>query len=93
MNKGELVDAIAHDLDRAVEVLLRQLAIRRRNGLERDLEPALQVEAERRLLVQRRCGDRHEGDTDQRCCQQPEDEVRVAPAHGWRPRLAALVPV
>ena len=53
LRDAELVDARAHDRDRPVEVLLRQLAIPRRDRLQRDLEPALEVEAERRLLLER----------------------------------------
>ena len=70
----ELVDAVPHDLDRAVEVFLGELAVRRRNRLERHLEPALEVEAERRRLVERRPGNREQRDADERCGEQPEDE-------------------
>jgi len=58
LGDAELVDAIPHDVDRAVEVVLREIAVRRRNGLESDFEPALEIETERRLLVKRRPGDR-----------------------------------
>ena len=74
LRDAELVDAVAHDLDRAVEVFLGEVAVRRRNRLQRDLEPALEVEAERRRLVQRRAGDREQRDADERCDEQPEDE-------------------
>ena len=71
---AELVDAVPHDLDRALEVLLGQLAVRRRNRLERHLETALEVEAERRLLVERRAGDREQRNADEGRGEQPEDE-------------------
>ncbi len=41
------------DLDRAVEVGLLELPVRRRHRLQDDLEAALEVEAERRPLVDR----------------------------------------
>ena len=74
LRDAELVDAVPHDLDRALEVLLGELAVRRRNRLQRDLEAALQVEAERRLLVERRARDREQRDADERRDEQPEDE-------------------
>ena len=74
LGDAELVDAIAHDVDRAVEVFLRQLAVGRRDRLERDLESALQVEAERRLLVQRRRRDGHQDNGDEGRTEQPENE-------------------
>ena len=70
----ELVDAVAHDLDRAVEVFLGEVTVRRRNRLQRDLEPALEVEPERRRLVQRRAGGREQRDADERYDEQPEYE-------------------
>ena len=48
LGDAELVDAGAHDRDRAVEVFLRELAVVRRNRLQRHLEAALEVEPERR---------------------------------------------
>ena len=75
LRDAELVDAVPHDLDRAVEVLVRELAVRRRNCLQRDLEPALEVEAERRRLVERRSRDREQRDADERRDEQPDDEV------------------
>ena len=54
LGDAEPVDAVAHDRDRAVEVLLRQLAVARRHRLLRHLEAALEVEAERRRLLERR---------------------------------------
>ena len=50
---AELVDPVAHDLDGAIEVFLGQLAVARRHRLQRHLEAALQVEPERRALVER----------------------------------------
>ena len=49
----ELVDAVTHDRHRPVEILLGQRAPLGRHRLQRDLEPTLQVETERRLVVQR----------------------------------------
>ena len=75
LRDAELVDAVPHDLDGAVEVFLREIAVRRRNRLQRDLEPALEVEAERRRLVERRSRNREQRDADERRDEQPEDEV------------------
>ena len=75
LRDAELVDAVAHDLDGAVEVFLRELAVRRRNRLQRDLEPALEVQAERRRLVERRSRNRDQRNADERRDEQPEDEV------------------
>ena len=38
LGDAELVDPIPHDVDRPVEILLREVAVRRRDGLEGDLE-------------------------------------------------------
>ncbi len=56
LGNAEPVDAVAQDLDRAVEVGLLQRPVRRRHRLQRHLEPALQIEPERRLVVERRTG-------------------------------------
>ena len=71
---AELVDAAPHDLDGAVEVLVREIAVRRRNRLQRHLEPTLEVEPERRRLVERRAGDREQRHADERRGKQPENE-------------------
>ena len=47
LRDAEPVDAVAQDLDRAGEVGLLQLPVRRRHRLERHLEAALEVQAER----------------------------------------------
>ena len=75
LRDAELVDAIPHDLDGTVEVLVREIAVRRRNCLQRDLEPALEVEAERRRLVERRSRDCEQRDADECRDEQPDDEV------------------
>jgi hypothetical protein len=75
---------VPHDLDRAVEVGLLQLAALGRDRLERDLEAALQVEAECRAPVDRRAGDGEHPDADQRGHQEcDEDEVRSAVHAGF----------
>jgi hypothetical protein len=74
LRHAEAVDAAPHDLDRAVEVLVGQVSVRRRNRLQRDLEAALQVEAERRLLAKRRAGDGKQRHADERSDQKPDDE-------------------
>ena len=61
LGDAELVDALAHDLDRAVEILLRDLPALRRLRLEDDLEPALEVEAERRRAEEREHDDPDDG--------------------------------
>ena len=61
LGDAELVDALAHDLDRAVEILLRDLPALRRLRLEDDLEPALEVEAEGRRAEQRQDDDPGDG--------------------------------
>ena len=66
LGHAELVDAAPHDADRPVEILRRQLVTRRRNGLEHNLEPTLEVEPERRLPVDRRAGNREQRDADER---------------------------
>ena len=79
LRDAEPVDAVAEDLDRAVEVGLLQRAVRRRNRLQRHLEPALEIEPERRLVVERRCRDREQRDADQSGGDQPnENEVGSA---------------
>src|ERR671937_1552118 len=57
LGDAELVDPALHDVLRPVEVVLRQLVALRRDRLQDDLEAALQVEAERRLLVDRAARD------------------------------------
>ena len=51
LGDAEAVDAAPHDLDGAVEVLVCQFPIGWRNRLQRDLEPSLEIEPERRTLV------------------------------------------
>ncbi len=95
LGDAEPVDAVAKDLDRTGEVGLLQLAVRRRHRLKRHLEPALQVEAERGLLVDRRAGNREQADPDEPGDdQRHESEVRST-VHRASGRLAAdfLVPL
>jgi len=56
LGHAELVDAALHDRDRPVEVGRGERVALRRHRLEHDLETALEVEAEDRLLVKRRAG-------------------------------------
>ena len=49
LRDAEPVDTVAEDLDRAVEIGFLQRAVRRRDRLQRHLEPALEVEPERGL--------------------------------------------
>ena len=58
-----------------------QLPVLRRHGLQRDLEPALQVEAERRLLLERRAGDGEQRDADEGRGDQGDDEDGCAAGH------------
>ena len=66
LGDAELVDAVPHDLDRAVEIVLRDLLPLRRLRLEDDLEAALQVEAERRRAEERERDDPGDGGQDGR---------------------------
>ena len=77
LGDAELVDPLADDRDRAVEVRVGQLTAGRRLRLQHDLEPALEVEAELRLLVERRAGDRQQGRADDR------DEDCRGRRRGW----------
>ena len=70
---AELVDAAAHDLDGAVEVFRGERLVRWRDRLQRDLEAALQVEPERRLLVDRRARDREQRHGDERRDEEEND--------------------
>ena len=90
LGDAEPVDAVAHDLDGAVEVLLGQLPVARRNRLQRHLEPALQVEAERRPLLERRAGDGEQRDPDEGRGHQGDDENGCAAGHLRPLRLAAV---
>ena len=82
LGDAEAVDAVAHDRDRAVEIFLRELAALRRHRLLRDLETALEVEAERRLLVQRRRRHDHQADADECGDDQGNDDDGCATGHG-----------
>ena len=66
LGDAELVDAVAHDVDRAVEVLGRELVAARRLRLQHDLEAALEVEALAQRLVDRRAREREQRDADER---------------------------
>ena len=57
LRHAEAVDAAPHDLHRPVEIRLGELAVARRHRLQRHLETALEVEAERRTALERRSGD------------------------------------
>ena len=74
LGDSETVDAAPHDLDGALEVLLGQIAVRRRNRLQRDLESSLEVEPQRRTLLHRRSGNDEQRHADQRSDQKPDDE-------------------
>ncbi len=64
LGDADLVDALPHDLDRAVEIVLRDLPTLRRLRLEDDLEPALQVEAQGRRAEERQHDDPGHGGQD-----------------------------
>ena len=74
LGDAELVDAAPHDVDGAVQVLFRQAPVRRGNGLERDLEAALEIEAERWPLLERRPRHGEEQDAGNGGDQQSDDE-------------------
>ena len=71
--------------DGAIEVLRRELVALGRDGLEHDLEPALEVEAERRALVEGRAGDGQQAHADERGRDQA-DENEVVPSLAHRVR-------
>ena len=75
----ELVDPLAHDVDRATEIFRRELVALRRHRFQDDLEAALQVEAERQLLMDRRARDRQKSNADERR-QDAADEDQMATA-------------
>jgi hypothetical protein len=79
LGDAELVDSVPHDLDRPVDVLGGQLVALRRHGLEDDLEAALQVEAERGLLVSRRTWHDQKRDADERRDDAAEQDEMVTP--------------
>ena len=66
LGHAELVDAVADDVLGAVERGTVERLAWARLRLQHDLDPALQVEAERRLLVDRRARDREQRDADER---------------------------
>ena len=76
--RAELVDPVADDLDRAVEILLGHLLAGWGLRLEDHLEAALEVEAEHRRAGDRERRDRPEQGDD-------EDDDEVVAAHGSRP--------
>ncbi len=73
LGDAEPVDAAPHDLDGPVEVFLRQLAVRRRDRLQRDFEPTLEIEPERRLLPDGRAGHGEEHHADERGDEKSDD--------------------
>ena len=84
LGDAERVDALAHDVDRAVDRLGRDLALRRGLALVDELDAALEVEAEARLLGR---------DHDHRRGQEAEhqqDHEEVASAGGHRVRDLAV---
>ena len=82
LRDAEPVDAVAEDLDRAVEVGLLQRPVGRRHRLQRHLEAALEVEPEGRRLLDRRPGNGEQPDADESGGdQRDEGEVRST-VHG-----------
>src|SRR2546421_56371 len=82
LGDAELVDPLADDRHRPFEVARGQMMVLGRHRLLHDLEPALEVEAERRLLVQRRSRNPEQRDTAEREENQPdEDQVRPTVCH------------
>ena len=66
LGDAELVDAVPHDVDGAIEIVRRERVSLRRMSLEHDLETALEVEPERRAPVERRAGHGDQGHADER---------------------------
>ena len=90
LGHAEAVDAVAHDRDRPVEIFLRQLPALGRDGFLRDLETTLEVEPERRLLVNRRRRDDHQRHGNEPGDDQGNDDDGSATGHGCGGKLAAL---
>jgi hypothetical protein len=65
LGHAELVDAVAHDVDGAVEIVGRELVALRRDGLQYDLKSSLEVEAERGAPMEGRLGDGEQRDADE----------------------------
>ena len=71
------------------EVVGGQLVVLGRNGLQHDLEAALQIEPERRLPVRGRPGNRQEGHSGQRGQDDAQDDEMFAPVgHAQSGRVA-----
>jgi len=79
LGHAELVDAVPHDVDRPTEIFRRELVALRRHRFQDDLEAALEVEAQRQLLMDRRTWDHQKGDADERR-QDAADEDQMATA-------------
>ena len=72
LRDAELVDAIAHDRHRTVEILGSERVPLRRDCLEDDLEAALDVEALGHVAVTGHAGNSQEGDPEQGCQDDPD---------------------
>jgi len=70
LGDAELVDAVAHDVDRPRHVVRRQDVPARRLRLQDDLEAALQIESLPELLVDRGARPADKEDADERCHEQ-----------------------
>ncbi|TML23210.1 MAG: hypothetical protein E6G32_06425 [Actinobacteria bacterium] len=66
LGHAQLVDAVPHDRDRAVDRVGIELVSLLRNRFEHDLETALEVEAERQLPVRGRAWHGQQGDAGER---------------------------
>ena len=83
LGHAELVDAPAHDRLGRVHALGGDLLASRRDRFEDDLGASLEVEAEDRLLVDRRARDREQGSPDQgHDDQAQQEEMGAALGHG-----------
>src|SRR3954468_15145431 len=78
LGHAQLVDAAADDVLGAVERGAVDYLVLPRLRLQHDLDAALQVEAERRLLVDRRAWNREQRDADERSeHRQDENDLRA----------------
>jgi hypothetical protein len=75
LRHAELVDAVAHDVHRAVEVLARQLAIRRGTAWSVTSRPPCRSRPSVGFWWRGDCRDGHQRHGDERRGKQPEDDV------------------
>ena len=85
LRDAEAVDALAHDVHRALDGIGRDLAELRRLGLVDERRPAFEIKALARLLRQRRSRDDHRQRKDEQDADEGEDdEISATVCHAER---------